>query len=74
MAALGMPNFGPSFKVTCENHGGDGYGAVAQWNADTGEWALITDFMQSDQDVLGPLVAEDSMAFAKENSIEERCN
>ncbi|WP_137702647.1 ABC transporter substrate-binding protein [Marimonas lutisalis] len=72
MAALGMPNFGPSFTVTCTNHGGDGYGAVAQWDAKAGSWSLITDYMQSDQDVLGPLIKEDSEAYAAENKIEEQ--
>ena len=72
MAALGMPNFGPSFKVTCENHGGEGYGAVTQWDANAGTWNLITDYFQSDQDVLGPLIEEDSAAFAAENNIEPR--
>ena len=74
MAALGMPSFGPSFKVTCENHGGEGYGAVTQWDANAGTWNLITDYFQSDQDVLGPLIEEDSAAFAAENNITPRCN
>ena len=74
MAALGLPNFGPAFKVTCENHGGDGYAAVAQWDAKAGEWKLITDYMQSDQEVLAPLVEADSAAYAKENNITPGCN
>ena len=46
MAELGMPNgFGPSFKVSCENHGGPGTGAVAQWDATAKQWSLISDFM-----------------------------
>ena len=74
MAGLGLPNFGPSFKVTCENHGGDGYGAVTQWDAKAGTWSMITDYIQSDQDVLAPLVAADSEAYAKENNITPGCN
>jgi len=74
MAAIGLPNFGPEFKVSCENHGGNGFGAVSQWDAEAGEFKLITEYFQSDQDVLGPLVDEDSMAFAEENGIEMRCN
>mgnify|MGYP001121419456 FL=1 len=74
MAAIGLPNFGPEFKVSCENHGGNGFGAVSQWDAEAGEFKLITEYFQSDQDVLGPLVEEDSMAFAEENGIEMRCN
>lgn len=73
MAALGLPNFGPTFSVSCENHGGDGFGAVKQWDAAAGKWTMITDFFQSDQDVLNPLIAEDSAAYAAENNITARC-
>jgi len=74
MAALGLPEFGPEFEVTCENHGGNGYGAVSQWNAEAGEFELITDYYQSDQEVIQPLVEADSMAYAEENGIELRCD
>ena len=30
---LAMPNFGPSFAVSCENHGGPGLGGITQWDA-----------------------------------------
>jgi branched-chain amino acid transport system substrate-binding protein len=74
MAGLGLPNFGPSFKVSCQNHGGDGMVAVSQWDAGAEKWSLITDFQQSDQDILNPLIAEDSGAFASENGITPGCN
>jgi branched-chain amino acid transport system substrate-binding protein len=74
MAALGMPNFGPSFSVSCENHGGPGLGVVQQWDAAAKSWSLITDFGPSDMDVIGALIAEDSAAFAAENNITEGCN
>ncbi len=73
MAALGLPNFGPEFKVSCENHGGNGFGAVSQWNAEAGEFDLITEYYQSDQEVIQPLVEEDAAAFAEENGIEPGC-
>lgn len=74
MTELGMPNFGPSFKVSCENHGGPGLGAIQQWDAASGTWSLITDFGESDMEVIGALIEEDSAAYAAENNIEERCN
>ncbi len=73
MADLGLPNFGPEFKVSCQNHGGNGFGAVSQWNADAGSFELITEYYQSDQDVIAPLVAEDSAAFAAESGITPGC-
>ncbi|MEO0772116.1 MAG: ABC transporter substrate-binding protein [Pseudomonadota bacterium] len=73
MAGLGLPNFGPEFTVSCENHGGNGFGAVSQWNAEAGSFELITEYYQSDQDVIAPLVAEDSAAFAAESGITPGC-
>lgn len=74
MTELGMPNFGPSFEVSCENHGGPGLGAISQWDASAGEWSLITDFMESDMDVIQPLIKADSEAYAEEAGVEMRCN
>ena len=73
MTELGMPNFGPSFSVSCENHGGPGLVGMTQWDAETQTWSMISGFNPTDSDVLGPLVAEDSSAYAAENNIEERC-
>jgi len=73
MAALGLPNFGPSFKVSCQNHGGDGMVGVTQWDASSKTWSLVSDFAATDQEVIGKLIAEDSGAYAAENNIEPGC-
>lgn len=73
MAELGMPNFGPAFDVSCENHGGSGLVGVAQWDAGAKTWSLVSEFQPSDKEVIGALVAEDSAAFAAENNIEPQC-
>ena len=72
--ALGFAGFGPNFKVSCENHGGPGLGAVAQWDAAAGTWNMITEYGESDMDVIQPLIDEDSAAYAAENNIEPQCN
>ncbi len=69
----GMPGFGPEFDVSCENHGGPGVGFVQQWNAGAKKWNLITDLIESDKDVIMPLVEEDSGAYAAENNITAGC-
>ncbi|WP_147127164.1 ABC transporter substrate-binding protein [Shimia ponticola] len=74
MEAAGIPNFGPEFAVSCENHGGDGLAGVAQWDASAGTWSLIDDFRPADADVVGPLIMADSMAFAEENGITPGCS
>ena len=45
----------------------------SQWDAEAGEFTLITDYYQSDQEIIGKLVAEDSAQFAEENGIEPGC-
>lgn len=74
MTELGMPDFGPTFQITCENHGGRGPAAVAQWDASAKEWKLVSEFMDPDSDVVNALIMEDSAAYAAENNISERCN
>jgi branched-chain amino acid transport system substrate-binding protein len=74
MAALGLPNFGPTFTATCENHGGDGLVGVVQWDATAKTWSLVSDFKSTDQDVINALIEADSAAYATENNIAPRCN
>jgi len=75
MEALGLPNFGPTFTVSCENHGGTtGLVAVSQWNASAQQWDMISDFAPTDMEVIQPLIEEDSAAYAAENNIDTRCN
>jgi branched-chain amino acid transport system substrate-binding protein len=73
MSALGMPNFGPTFSVSCENHGGPGLVGVTQWDATNKTWSLISDFKPTDGEVIGKLIAEDSGAYASENNIAPNC-
>ncbi|SIO50917.1 amino acid/amide ABC transporter substrate-binding protein, HAAT family [Rhodovulum sp. ES.010] len=74
MEALGAPGIGPEFTVSCSDHGGSGMGIVQQWNASDGEWGALTDYIAPDDEIIQPLVEEDSMAFADENDIELRCD
>jgi branched-chain amino acid transport system substrate-binding protein len=74
MEELGMPGFGPEVNVSCENHGGAGVALVQQWDAEAQVWNAITDYIQSDRELIGELIQEDSMAFAAENGIELRCD
>ena len=74
MAELGLPNFGQPFAATCADHGGPGAAMIQQWDAAAKKWNLVTPFIAPDDEVLVPLVMEDSAAFAAENKITERCN
>ncbi|MGB0845790.1 MAG: ABC transporter substrate-binding protein [Thiolinea sp.] len=72
LEALGLPGFAPEINVSCADHGGPGLGAIQQWDAKAKQWKMITEFTGSDRDIIDPLIAEDSAAFAKENNIKER--
>ncbi|UWQ22337.1 ABC transporter substrate-binding protein [Jannaschia sp. W003] len=74
MEELGMPNIGPEFSVSCENHGGSGQGLVQQWNASAGEWTTLTDYIEPDRSVIDPLIEEDSAAYAAESGITPGCD
>ncbi|MFI0395763.1 ABC transporter substrate-binding protein [Paracoccus jiaweipingae] len=75
LAELGLPDFGPEVKMTCDNHGGSGMTRVQQWDAAAKKWNMVTEFTEPDQEVLGPLITEDSEAYAKEAGITPRaCN
>ncbi len=43
-------------KFQCQNHGGDGLVAITQWDANAGSWSLITDYKQSNQDLINKLI------------------
>ena len=70
---LGMEGIAPEFSVSCQNHGGAGMAIIQQWDASAKKWNALTDFISSDQDVIGPLVKADSEAFAAENNIKPGC-
>ncbi len=73
MTELGVPGIVPEFSVSCEDHGGAGQAIVQQWDASAQTWSALTGFIASDSDVIDPLIAEDSAAFAAESGIEAGC-
>lgn len=74
LTELGLPGFAQPIAATCADHGGPGSAKIFQWDAAAKTWNAASDWIVSDADVLDPLVAEDSAAFAAENNIAERCN
>jgi branched-chain amino acid transport system substrate-binding protein len=63
---------GPVFSVSCADHSGPGTAVVQEWDYDAQQWVTITDFIAPDDSVTGPLIEEDSAAYAAENGIEAR--
>ena len=73
LTELGLPGFSAPFDVSCQNHGGPGAAMLQQWNAETGQWSLITDWINSDRELIGELAAEDAAVYAAESNITPGC-
>lgn len=71
---LGLPGFAAPFSVDCRNHGGGGQGMVQRWDANARQWNLISDWIESDRDLVLELVSADAAAFAAENNISGHCD
>lgn len=74
LAELGLPGFSQPIQASCEDHGGPGSAMIFQWDAKAKKWNPASDWLASDSEIIDPLIAEDSAAFAAENGIAERCN
>jgi len=73
LTELGLPNFSAEFDVSCQNHGGGGQAMVQRWDANSGTWNLISDWINSDRELIMELVMADSQAYAAENNITPAC-
>lgn len=73
LGELGLPGFAQEIHASCADHGGPGSAMLLQWDAAAKKWNTVSDWIEADADVLDPLIAEDSGAFAKEAGIAERC-
>ncbi|MCC5966006.1 MAG: ABC transporter substrate-binding protein [Natronohydrobacter sp.] len=70
---LGLPGFARPFEVSCQNHGGTGHALVQRWDANEGRWDIISDWIESDRELIMEMVMEDSLAYAAENNITPAC-
>jgi len=75
LAELGLDGFTVPVRISCANHTGPRQAAIQQWDAKAKQWKIVTHFYDTMRDVVDPLIAEDSAAYAAENGIKERvCN
>jgi len=72
LTELGLPGFTIPVKITCENHAGPRKVAIQQWDASAKKWTMVTDFYETMNDIVDPLIEEDSAAYAAENNITPR--
>jgi branched-chain amino acid transport system substrate-binding protein len=74
LAELGLPGFAQPITASCADHGGPGTAMIFQWDAAAKKWNAVSDWLAADHELIDPLIAGDSAAFAAENGIAERCN
>ncbi len=75
LAELGLKGFTYPIEITCENHEGPGKVALQRWDAKAKQWKIVSKFYEPLRSITGPLIEEDSAAYAKESNITPRsCN
>jgi branched-chain amino acid transport system substrate-binding protein len=64
---LGFKDLLTPLKVTCQNHTGIARARVHQW--DGKEWEFVSDWIDSDQKVVWPMVKEAAKKYAQEKNL-----
>jgi branched-chain amino acid transport system substrate-binding protein len=64
---LGATGLMPPMKVSCNNHEGSGRARFVQWTG-TG-WKNVSDWIDSDQSIVRPMIEASSAQYAKEKNI-----
>ena len=67
---LGAEGLMQPLKVTCFDHEGGGAVKFQQWDGE--QWNVITDWIQSDQSIVRPMIEASAAKYAEENNIELR--
>ena len=70
IAGLGATNLMPPFKLTCADHEGGAAVKFQQWKG--GKWVQISDWIETDQSMVRPMVEAAAAKYAKEKNITPR--
>ncbi|MDP6552792.1 MAG: ABC transporter substrate-binding protein [Arenicellales bacterium] len=62
--SLGAENLMPAFSVTCQDHEGGAAVKFQQWK--DGKWVEITDWIETDDGLVRPMVEKSAAAYSKE--------
>jgi branched-chain amino acid transport system substrate-binding protein len=68
--SIGATGLVPPMKVTCADHEGSGRVRFVQWTGK--EWKNVSDWIDSDQSLVRPMIEASSMQYAKEKNITPR--
>ena len=64
---IGFAGLLQPIEITPRDHEGGGAARIQRWDGE--KWVLVSDWIEADPDVLRPLIAEKSAAYAKEHGI-----
>lgn len=67
---LGAENLVPAFKTSCLDHEGAAPVRFTQWNGQ--KWTSISDWVETDQKLVRPMIEVSAAAYAKEKNIQPR--
>ncbi len=67
---LGATGFMQPLKLSCRDHEGGGQVKFQQW--DGAKWNVITDWIDSDQSIVRPMIEQSAAQYAKEKGITPR--
>lgn len=67
---LGADNLVPAFKTSCLDHEGGAPVRFTQWDGQ--KWVSVSDWVQTDQKLVRPLIEASAAAYAKEKNIQPR--
>ncbi len=70
LAALGFGEIMRPVRTSCNNHMGDDWARIAQW--DGSKFVVVSDWYQADKSLLDPLVKDAAAKYAKEKNITPR--
>ncbi len=67
---MGVAGLLPSFKLSCRDHEGGGAVRFQQWDGE--KWNSISDWIQTDQSIVRPMIEASAAKYAKEKGITPR--
>lgn len=70
IAALGATGLVPAFDVTCADHEGGAAVKFQQWT--DGKWVEVSDWIETDQSIVRPMIEESAAKYAGEKGIAPR--
>lgn len=72
LVALGAVGLIPEFTMTCADHEGGAPVRFMQWK--DGAWTSASDWIETDQSIVRPMVEASAAAYAQDKGIEARCD